>query len=170
MNQKEVIELAKKWGFNAPVPRVLAFISELQKQMIAEGWRQCAKGQGETQFCAVAEQEQKKVAMLHSYIKKIVESDFELSEKGQMRLLEEGSMLLSATKQSTDAFIAGVRAEALEEATTAVEMIRYRRNNQGNTIGFNAIGDCIDHLHGMSAELRQSAAQPERKEGRTCSE
>ena len=35
------------------------FAALLQQQMIEDGWRQCAEGQGTTQFCAMAEQARK---------------------------------------------------------------------------------------------------------------
>ena len=34
----------------------LFFAALLQQQMVADGWRQCAVGQGTTQFCGVAEE------------------------------------------------------------------------------------------------------------------
>ena len=35
---------------------LLKFAALIQQQMEADGWRQCAEGQGTTQFCGVAEE------------------------------------------------------------------------------------------------------------------
>ena len=40
------------WGNEAHLQR---FSARLKDQMIRDGWRQCAKGQRTTQFCAMAE-------------------------------------------------------------------------------------------------------------------
>ena len=40
----------------ANVEQLLRFAALIQREMKAEGWRQCAKGQGTTQFCGMAEE------------------------------------------------------------------------------------------------------------------
>lgn len=71
METDKVLALAREAGFYVPddgeqaysadiydglcTPELIKFAALIQKQMIEDGWRQCAKGQGTTQFCGMAE-------------------------------------------------------------------------------------------------------------------
>ena len=60
MNREDVIRLALEAGLfdddQEPLPEYLVRFADLVlKEMIKDGWRQCAKGQRTTQFCGMAE-------------------------------------------------------------------------------------------------------------------
>ena len=69
MGTDKVLALAKQAGFHEEgeniivgynrvvvTKRLIEFAALLQQQMIEDGWRQCAVGQGTTQFCGIAEE------------------------------------------------------------------------------------------------------------------
>ena len=60
MNREDVIRLAGEAGFganqrNTLLVKIERFADLVLKEMIKDGWRQCAKGQHTTQFCGMAE-------------------------------------------------------------------------------------------------------------------
>ena len=60
MNREDVIRLAGEAGFganqrNTLLVKIERFADLVVKEMINDGWRQCAKGQRTTQFCGMAE-------------------------------------------------------------------------------------------------------------------
>ena len=59
MTTDKVLVLAKEAGLAVTISShdsLYKFAALLQQQMEADGWRQCAVGQGTTQFCGVAEE------------------------------------------------------------------------------------------------------------------
>ena len=63
METDKVLALAKEaeiavglTGGNPSKDKITRFAALLQQQMEADGWRQCAVGQGTTQFCSMAEE------------------------------------------------------------------------------------------------------------------
>ena len=59
METDKVLALAREAGLAVTISShdsLYKFAALLQQQMIEDGWRQCAKGQGTTQFCGVAEE------------------------------------------------------------------------------------------------------------------
>ena len=60
MTTDKVLALAHQAGMNATFDGnnavSIRFAKLIQQQMIEDGWRQCAEGQGTTQFCGMAEE------------------------------------------------------------------------------------------------------------------
>lgn len=59
MNTDKVLALAHQAGMNATDGNnavSIRFAKLIQQKMIEDGWRQCAEGQGTTQFCSMAEE------------------------------------------------------------------------------------------------------------------
>ena len=59
MNTDKVLALAREAGLAVTISSydsLYKFAALIQRQMIEDGWRQCAEGQGTTQFCGVAEE------------------------------------------------------------------------------------------------------------------
>ena len=58
MNTDKVLALAHQAGMNATDGNnavSIRFAKLIQREMVADGWRQCAEGQGTTQYCGIAE-------------------------------------------------------------------------------------------------------------------
>ena len=60
MTREDVIRMAGEAGFganqrNTLLVKIERFADLVVKEMINDGWRQCAKGQRTTQFCGMAE-------------------------------------------------------------------------------------------------------------------
>ena len=59
MNTDKVLALAREAGLAVTISShdsLHKFAALIQRQMIEDGWRQCAEGQGTTQYCGIAEE------------------------------------------------------------------------------------------------------------------
>ena len=59
MNTDKVLALAREAGLAVTISSydsLYKFAALIQRQMIEDGWRQCAVGQGTSQFCGMAEE------------------------------------------------------------------------------------------------------------------
>jgi hypothetical protein len=67
MENDKVLALAREAGLAVTISSydsLYKFAALLQQQMEADGWRQCAEGQGTTQYCGIAVKAEAELAAL----------------------------------------------------------------------------------------------------------